>query len=139
MIADPQIDAVLQQFSERWNAYDTRGLASLFEPDADLTNAFGMTASGREAIEKFHAALFSSLFKNSRFTAEATRMRAIRPDVVMVDLRWNVTGMKVRAENPAGEMNGLMALLLTKHPDGWRITTMHVMQFPLGEPTVGGN
>jgi uncharacterized protein (TIGR02246 family) len=136
MKLDDQIHSLAHQFGERWNAYDTAGLARLFSPDATLVNAFGIAATGREAIEKFHVALFASVFKNGVYKGEATGLRSIRPDVVVADLRWSVTNMKVRPENPNGAMNGLMSMVLTRDGDSWQITTMHVMQFPSAQPTV---
>jgi uncharacterized protein (TIGR02246 family) len=136
MNVDEQVRSLVQQFGDRWNAYDTTALAQLFADDADLVNAFGIAATGREAIAKFHVALFTAVFKGGRFHGEASRLRMIRPDVAVVDLRWSVTGMQPRENHPTGEMNGLMAMVLTHESGEWRISAMHVMQFPAGRPSV---
>ena len=136
MTVDEQVRGLVDQFGQRWNAYDTSALAGLFTADADLVNAFGIAARGREAIEKFHTALFAAIFKGGRFQGEATRFRSVRPDVAVVDLRWSVTGLPVRENSPNGEMNGLMAMVLTHEAGAWQINAMHVMQFPVGRPSV---
>jgi uncharacterized protein (TIGR02246 family) len=138
MATDRAIHDVVEQLGARWNAFDAHGLASLFAQDADLTNAFGVAATGRDAIERFHASLFKSVFNGSHFHVEATRLRWIRPDVVLADVRWSVTGMAAREGLPRADLNGLMAMILTPDSEQWRITTMHVMQFPPGEPSVAG-
>lgn len=136
MNSEPALQQLVARFGERWNAFDAAGLAALFAPDADMTNAFGIAATGRDAIARFHTAIFAGPFKGSEFHVETTRLRHIRDDVVMVDLRWAVTGMAPRGERPADPLNGLMAMVVTRDEGQWTITTMHVMQFPPGKPSV---
>jgi uncharacterized protein (TIGR02246 family) len=131
MEAAAHIESLIRELGERWNHYDAGGLARLFAPDADFTNAFGVAASGRDAIERFHVALFGAVFTKSRFHVEATSTRFVRPDVGVVDLRWSVVGMASRPD-----LHGLMAMVVTQDGPTWLIRTMHVMQFPSGEPSV---
>ncbi len=136
VMSEEQIRSLIISFGERWNARDSAGLSLLFTPDADLVNAFGIAASGRESIDKFHTALFASMFKAGHFTGEPSRFRAIRADIAVLDLRWSVTGMRIRESNPNGEMNGLMAMVVAGEAGEPLIATMHVMQFPAGSPSV---
>jgi hypothetical protein len=66
-IADkPAINAVItDRFLAGWNALDARVFASAFAPDADFTNVRGVSASGRENIEQFHAQAFQKMFIQS--------------------------------------------------------------------------
>ena len=127
-------EAVVQEFGERWNRYDAAGLAALFAPDADLINAFGVAVKGREAVERFHTALFKSVFLGSRFHVEATAIRFIRPDVALVDVRWSVTAMPTQNDERRPDLHGLMSVVMTDDDGDWRIATMHVMQFPSEPP-----
>lgn len=136
MTSEPALQQLVAQLRERWNAFDAAGLAALFAPDADMTNAFGIAANGRDAIARFHTAIFAGPFKGSAFHVETTRLRQIREDVVVIDLRWAVTGMAARGDRPAEPLNGLMAMVVTRDEGRWTITTMHVMQFPPGKPSV---
>ncbi len=129
-------ESLVQEFGERWNHYDAAGLASLFASDADLLNAFGVAVKGRDAVERFHTALFKSVFQGSRFHIEATAIKFIRPDVAMVDVRWSVTGIASLDELARPDLHGLMAFLLTDDDGDWRIAAMHVMQFPAEGPPV---
>jgi len=53
------INAVItDRFIAGWNAHDAHVFASAFAPDADFTNVRGVSASGRENIEQFHAQAF---------------------------------------------------------------------------------
>jgi uncharacterized protein (TIGR02246 family) len=127
-------EAIVQEFGARWNRHDAAGLAALFAVETDLINAFGVAVKGREAIERFHTALFKSVFAGASFHIEATAIRFIRPDVAQVDVRWGVTGMPSPDEQPRPDLHGLMAIVMTDDDGEWRIATMHVMQFPSEPP-----
>lgn len=117
---------------DAWNAHDAAAFAALFHDDADFTNVFGMTASGRVGVERFHAPLFATIFKHSRFRAEAIRIRYIRPDVALMDIRWNMTGAEDRDRKPWPDRNGLMTVVMTPRNGGWAISVMHVVEFSRG-------
>jgi uncharacterized protein (TIGR02246 family) len=112
---------------DAWNAHDPRAFAACFATDADFTNVFGMTARGRDAVERFHAPIFETMFRDSRLTATDTRMRFFNDEIAAVDVRWEMTG----ARDPTGKewpkRRGLMSLIAT--PDGrrWSIAVMHNM------------
>ena len=82
------IEQIVQRFVDAWNRHDAHDLAADFAEDADFTNVFGMQAKGREAIERFHAPVFRTMFKDSRLAAGEIRIRTVRPDVAAVDLHW---------------------------------------------------
>ena len=46
-------------FEVAFNTHDAKALASLFLPNAEFTNVVGATATGRKAIEEFHAPMFA--------------------------------------------------------------------------------
>jgi uncharacterized protein (TIGR02246 family) len=48
----------------------------------------------RIEIEKFHAPLFATRFKDTNQTMTRIRIRFVRPDVAAVDAWWEMTGAK---------------------------------------------
>jgi uncharacterized protein (TIGR02246 family) len=124
-----ELQKTVTALSEAWNSHDAAAFASLFHDDADFTNVFGMTASGRDGVERFHAPLFATIFRNTRFNVEAIRMRHIRPDVVLMDMRWNMSGAEDRAKKPWPDRQGLMTAVMTPRNGGWAIAVMHVVEF----------
>jgi uncharacterized protein (TIGR02246 family) len=56
------------------------------------SNWRGEVASGRSKIGAFHAPIFATIFKNSHQSYTAIKTRFIRPDVVAVDVHWEMTG-----------------------------------------------
>ena len=124
------IEQVVRRFEQAWNDHDARAFASVFAEDADFTNVFGMEAHGRTAIEQFHAPMFSTMFKNSRFTPTATRVRFIRPDVAAVDVRWVMSGATDPNGLPWPDRKGLINVVMTRENGEWAILVMHNMDLP---------
>ncbi len=131
--AEQTVGRLVRSLVDAWNVHDARAFAEAFAVDADFTNVFGMHASGRDAIERFHAPIFQTMFKDSRLEATETRIRLIRPDIAAVDVRWSMTG----ARDPMGkewpERRGLINLLVTRDGGGWSIAVMHNMDLPSAE------
>jgi uncharacterized protein (TIGR02246 family) len=132
------INAVItDRFLAGWNTHDAHLFASAFAPDADFTNVRGVGASGRENIEQFHSQVFQKMFMQSHQTAEVKRIRFLKPDVAVVDVRWEMTG----ALSPHGASipfrTGLLDLVFTSSGGAWLITVMHnqdLTPVPMGSP-----
>jgi len=124
------IRKVLADFIASWNKHDARAFSMVFAEDADFTNVRGMSAHGRAEVEKFHAPLFATRFKDTHQKITDTKIRFIKPDVAAVDARWEMTG----AKNPEGQdiplRKGLLNFVMTKENDKWFITVMHNMDLP---------
>jgi uncharacterized protein (TIGR02246 family) len=116
---------IVDRFLAGWNSHDAHLFASAFASDADFTNVRGVSVSGREAIEQFHARAFQKMFMQSHQTAEVMKIRFLKSDVAVVDVRWHMTG----ALSPDGVARpvrtGLLDLVFTSSGSGWLITIMH--------------
>jgi uncharacterized protein (TIGR02246 family) len=113
------------RFLAGWNAHDAHLFASAFAPDADFTNVRGVSASGRENIETFHANAFQKMFIQSHQTAEVKRIRFIKPDVAVVDVRWEMIGALSADGTAVPVRNGLLDFVFTSSGGKWLITVMH--------------
>lgn len=122
---EEMIRKVLSDFLDAWNKHDAKAFSMVFADDADFTNVRGKSAHGRVEVEKFHAPLFASRFKDTHQKMTETKIRFIRPDVASVDARWEMTG----AKGPEGQdiplRKGLLNFVMTKEGDKWLITVMH--------------
>jgi uncharacterized protein (TIGR02246 family) len=120
------ISAVItDRFLAGWNAHDAHLFASAFAPDADFTNVRGMSASGRENIEQFHAQAFQKMFMQSHQTAEVKKVRFLKPDVAIVDVRWEMTGALTPDGVSRPVRTGLLDLVFTSSSGSWLIAVMH--------------
>src|ERR1700688_4375271 len=82
------INAVLtDRFVAGWNDHDAHVFASAFAEDADFTNDRGVSAVGRYLIEQLHAQVFQKMFSKSHLSVEVKKIRFLKPDVAVVDVR----------------------------------------------------
>jgi uncharacterized protein (TIGR02246 family) len=116
---------ITDRFVAGWNTHDAHVLASAFAPDADFTNVRGVGASGRENIEHFHAQAFQRMFMQSHLTAEVKKIRFLKPDVAVVDVRWEMTGALSPDGTALPVRSGLLDLVFVSSSGSWLIAVMH--------------
>jgi uncharacterized protein (TIGR02246 family) len=126
---------IVEALRHAWNTHDGRAFAAVFAEDADFTNVFGISAKGRPRIEQTHIAIFSTVFKDSRWTQADTRIRLIRPDVAMVDVCWDVDGSLDPEGKPWPKRRSLMNVVATQDHGRWAIAAFHNMDLPSAERT----
>ncbi len=119
------------------NRGDTREFAAHFHEDADFTNVIGIHVHGRDAIQTMHNALFTEprtpdwpSFRNAVTTIHDTRVRFIRPDVAVVDIRWAQKGALGPDGQPWGDRRGLMNWVAVKESGQWSVAASHNMDLP---------
>jgi uncharacterized protein (TIGR02246 family) len=127
---DQGIRQVLSGFVEAWNRHDAGAFSMEFAEDADFTNVRGMSAHGRSAIEKFHAPVFATMFKDSILKITQSKIRYIKPDVAALDAQWEMTGAKTNDGHEIPLRKGLLDLVMIKQAAQWRIAIMHNMELP---------
>jgi uncharacterized protein (TIGR02246 family) len=127
---EDRIRKALDDFVEAWNRHDAKAFSMVFAEDADFTNVRGTSARGRGEIEKFHAPLFATRFRDTVQKITETKIRFIKPDAAAVDARWEMTG----ARGPDGQAiplrKGLLNFVMAKEGDKWLIVVMHNMDLP---------
>ncbi len=128
------IEDVVTRFMSAWNQHDAHAFSLVFAETADFTNLRGAGASGRAAIEAFHAPLFQTLFKSSHQTASVKSLRFIKPDVAAVDVLWEMTGSTDGSGVPIPLRKGLLNFLMTKQAGQWSILVMHNLELPVVPP-----
>ena len=124
---EERIKKVLADFTDAWNKHDAKTFSNVFSEDADFTNVVGKGATGRNEIEKFHAPMFSTKFKDTYLKINKSKIRFIKPDVAAVDAWWEMTGIKGPEGQDMPPRKGLLNFIMTKDNDTWLITVMHNM------------
>ncbi|HLM58395.1 MAG TPA: SgcJ/EcaC family oxidoreductase [Pyrinomonadaceae bacterium] len=114
------IKQIVRQLQDGWNAHDGKAFAAPFAEDADYVVVNGMKIKGREEIEKGHAGIFSTFYKESHNVATLKSVRFLRPDVAVAHVEWN---LEVK---PGGEKAKAMnSLVLTRDGGKWSIASFH--------------
>ena len=112
------IRQVVQQVQDGWNAHDGKAFALPFAPNADYVVVNGRRISGRDAIEKGHIAIFTTLYKESRNTATIRSIRFLRPDVAVVHIEWN---LEFQVNDKTEKAQAINTMVMTKEGGEWTI------------------
>jgi uncharacterized protein (TIGR02246 family) len=115
---------LVAKFMQAWSAGDAKGLSGLFAPDADLITPDGVVVAGNANIEKFYAWVFANGYAGSAGEAEITQAREISPSLSIVDARWSISGAHGKDGALRPVEKGIMAAVLEKQGDGWRIRAL---------------
>ena len=83
---DTAVRALVSTYADAWNHGDAAGFASVFAPDADFTSIRLDRAHTRQEIADGHAAIFATIYKDTRIQPAVERIRYVRPDVAVVDV-----------------------------------------------------
>ena len=116
------IKQLVQQLQEGWNAHDGKAFAAPFAADADYVVVNGMKIKGREEIEKGHAGIFATIYKDSHNVGTVKGIRFLRSDVALVHVEWNLEHSMGGERKRARAMN---SLVVTKDNGKWSIAAFH--------------
>ncbi len=115
---ETDVRQIVQQVQDGWNAHDGKAFAAPFAADADYVIVNGMQIKGREAIEKGHIGIFTTIYKDSRNIATIKSVRFLRKDVAVVHIEWNLE-FTVGGETRKG--HALNTMIMTKDKGKWSI------------------
>ncbi|HEY4136214.1 MAG TPA: SgcJ/EcaC family oxidoreductase [Alphaproteobacteria bacterium] len=121
---------LIDALAAAWNAHDAKAYAASFAEDVDYTNVFGILVQCRAGVERSHAALFKTMFKDSRWTEAETSIRFVRPDVAAVDVRWQMIGARDAQGKEWPARHGLLSAIATETPEGWAFAVFHNQDLP---------
>lgn len=116
--ADEDAIRQVQQLQDGWNAHDAKAFAAPFTADADYVVINGMVLKGREAIEKGHAGIFASIYKDSRNAATIKSIRFLRSDVGVAHVEWN---LEFRDGGETKKNRAMNTMVMTKENGRWSI------------------
>jgi len=115
------VRAQVGKITTTWNSHDMKAFAQLFSDDAQFVNVVGMWWKNRSEIEAAHADRHRTNFKDSTLTGDVALVKWLRPDVVLAEVSWQLTGSKGARGEPMPTRKGLMMLVLTRDKGEWKI------------------
>jgi uncharacterized protein (TIGR02246 family) len=113
---------IVKSVETGWNAHDGKAFAAPFAPDADYVIVNGMHIKGRDAIEKGHVGIFTTIYKDSRNVGTIKSVRFLRPDVAVVHVEWN---LEFKANGETRKGHALNTMIMTKDNGKWSIAAFH--------------
>jgi uncharacterized protein (TIGR02246 family) len=116
---DPALEATNKKFTEAFNAFDAKAVASFFAADGTLINPVGNVAHGPEEIAKVFAEDAARFFKGSTSTFTITGAREVGPDTMWLDLDHTAKNAR-QPDGKTGEMKMHVVMLVQKQGDEWK-------------------
>ena len=116
------IRQIVKQLEDGWNAHDGKAFAAPFAADADYVVVNGLYIKGREAIEKGHIDIFTTIYKESRNVSTVKSVRFLRPDVAVAHVEWN---LEFKAGGETRKARAMNSLVMTKDGGKWNISVFH--------------
>lgn len=118
-----QIDNVINAIVESWNTHDMKLHAAQFTDDADFVNVLGMYWKGRAEIEQHHAAIHSTIFRNSKLRILEHSVRELSDTVALAHVRWEMTGHDaIPGVNFTEVRRGIGTVVLVEQGGQWLIS-----------------
>jgi len=113
-----EIDKIIEHFTHAWNDCKGKGFGDYYAQDADFVNIFGTAFTGKEEIETRHVKILETFLKGSIFEVVKTKVREVKPEVVIAQVYWKVTNI----QKPGAEtMKGIFTHTFVKNNNIWEI------------------
>jgi uncharacterized protein (TIGR02246 family) len=124
------IRKVVQRMTTNFTDHQFADMATYTTPDVTWVNIVGMWWRGRPAVQAAHQQIFDGMFKGVPFTPGAATIRAITPDVAVVNLYCKVGAFYPpdgvnRGTNQMGNDQNLLTLVMVKKKGQWLLTAAH--------------
>ena len=114
--------AILKVIADRqtaWNAGDEQGYGRLLTDDADIASSSGRIARGREAVIQLYREQRVGVFAGATTSTRVVQLRLIRPDVALVDVDRELTGLRTTTVAPRSRT---VFVLVKQRDQRWLIT-----------------
>ncbi|SFQ72173.1 SgcJ/EcaC family oxidoreductase [Hymenobacter arizonensis] len=124
------IRQVLQRIDTNYKDHKFSEMATYTTPDVSWVNIVGMWWRGRPDVQLAHQRIFDSMFKGVSFKQGEVTMRAITPDVALVNMYYEVgayyppDGVN-RGVNKMGDDQDLLTLVMVKKQGKWLLAAGH--------------
>lgn len=131
-----ELQRLLDRFLARWNAGDLPGMAACWLDTGDVVSRQGHLMRGRGAIGELLGELWAKPFSGTRATMTLTSIRALAPDVALIDADMHIVGSRASPGN--GPIRMHVVAVARRCDDGWWFESVRpYMLEPTATPGVG--
>jgi uncharacterized protein (TIGR02246 family) len=116
---DPSLETANKKFTEAFNSFDPKAVASFFAEDGTLITPVGDVAHGRDEIAKLYGENVEKMFKGSKSTFTITGARKAGPDTQWLDIDHEVQNAH-RPDGTTGTMKMHVIILAQKKGNDWK-------------------
>ena len=118
---------VLARFYEGWNTHDADKMVSVYADDIDHINVSAEWKKGKAVIKEAARKLHAGPAKNDRKTFTVEKIRFIKPDVAVIQVRSLSTG----PGSACGGCGTLGTYVMTKDTGQWLVVSFTNVEYEL--------
>ena len=86
------VQRIASEWEAAWNTHDMARMAKLLTADADFVNVLGRHWKGVAQIERAHASMHATQFRESTWTNERVQAQLLHPGFALVHFAWSIRG-----------------------------------------------
>lgn len=119
------VEGMASEWEAAWNAHDMSRMAKLLTVDADFVNVLGKHWKGVTEIERAHASMHETQFRESIWTNEQVQVQPLHPALALVHFAWSMRGDFDPDGTARKPRSGLFSWLIVEAQGTWRIRAAH--------------
>ena len=116
---------IVAQWCDAWNRGDAAAFAALFAEDSDFVNVLGAWWKPRSAIASAHGRGFAGPWRGTKLQGQVESVRRLRDDVVVMHVRWLMTGTPVTEGASGTARQSLATLVVVREGARWLVRAAH--------------
>jgi uncharacterized protein (TIGR02246 family) len=117
---DPSLEAMVQKFSDAFNRFDAKAVASFHAKDGTLINPMGDVAHGQDGIARMFDEVAAKRWKGSTSRFTITGSRKVGPNTTWLDLEHELQNVAL-PDGTTGTMKLHLVWLAQKSGSAWKI------------------
>jgi uncharacterized protein (TIGR02246 family) len=119
------IRKIVVEMTDGFNKHDAQASTSMYTPEADFVSVRGEVGTGKVEAEKGLARIFATRAKTAVLKTENVQIRFIRPDVALVHVTNELSGL-INADGQALPSHRELSLrVFVKDAAVWRVASFH--------------
>ena len=132
---DSVIRSILSELPQAWNARSAEDWVAQFTEDSDFTNILGMHFGDRDENRARHAALFATIFSDSRLEARVLNVRMIGLDAAVAEVQFTLRGYGtlppgIQETAPGVLRTRLISVLEKRNGEWWIVAAQNTAILP---------
>jgi uncharacterized protein (TIGR02246 family) len=137
-VDEQAVAELVSEVEQAWNTHDMRRFADCFAEDADFVNVRGWWWRGRGEIERNHALLHETIFRDSSIELERAATKEIGSGVIVAHVKWSMVDHQAGGpEQTAGPRVGIWSWVIRDQDGRSEIVSSHntdTMEIPPTRP-----
>lgn len=120
------VRAWVDAYEKAWNTHEASAVAAFFSEDADFIVGNGPRIVGREAVEEWWRTYFAGIDEARKGTFGIASLRAITPEVVLVNINSTTAGHDPSHEELARRL-ARGTWVVAQHNGKWQISAFRAL------------